>query len=654
MKPRSKLFIVFLLLCFKIALSSNYTDSLLSNLHKQTDENKFNTYLKISEQFRGINTDSAIFYVDKAIDISNKLKKDELISQALNEKGVCYYYNNQHNTALLYYQKALEIDKKNKRQNDVAIRLNNLGLSYSALGKYSEAIDCFFNALKIDLAKKDSAKIAIRYNNLGIVYTKFNEFGKALEYFKKALNIDSLNKDKSLYSARLNNIGMVYLKMGKPNETISYLNKALEIDKKLNNNFNIALRYNNLGKAYLALNQYNDALNYFNKKLDFDINSANKNDIANDFINLGNVYFKLKNINKALENYNKSLNIAKQINSPDIVIENYYQLSELFKAKNDFSKAYSYFVKYQQLKDSIYSIENYNKLIDLQNRSQIEAKEAEITLLYRDKQLKVLELKQKETEIYHQQILKYWVITLATIIIIALIILFLYIRNKSQNNKHALEYDLNLYMQKALSQQMNPHFIFNTLNSIQYFLLNNDKLSSNKYLTKFAKLMRITLDNSQNDIIPLNKEIESLNLYVELEQLRFDNKFLFEIINNVKTEEELISIPPLIIQPFVENAIWHGIMHRNKPEGGQLKIHFDIENNNLKCTVEDNGIGRKKANEFKKQNKPEHISLGTQITESRIDLINKLHKGKLKINYTDLCDESNNPTGTKVEITFPL
>jgi len=208
-------------------------------------------------------------------------------------------------------------------------------------------------------------------------------------------------------------------------------------------------------------------------------------------------------------------------------------------------------------------------------------------------------------------------------------------------------------MQKALSQQMNPHFIFNTLNSIQYFLLNNDKLSSNKYLTKFAKLMRITLDNSQNEIIPLSKEIESLNLYVELEQLRFDNKFSFEIINNVKTDEELISIPPLIIQPFVENAIWHGIMHRSNTEGGQLKIHFNIENDNLKCIVEDNGIGRKKADEFKKQTKPEHISLGTQITESRIDLINKLHKGKLKINYTDLCDD-NNSTGTKVEIIFPL
>lgn len=654
MKTQYFLLILFFVLSFKTTFSTNVVDSLINLLQNQTDKAKYNTYLDLSKYYRGINTDSAIFYVDRAIEISNKLKNDELISQALNEKGVCYYYNNQHNTALLYYQKALEIDKKNKKQDDVAIRLNNLGLSYSALGNYSEAIDCFFNALKIDLSKKDTAKIAIRYNNLGIVYTKFNDFDKALEYFEKALNIDSLNKDKSLYSARLNNIGMVYLKMGKPNETINYLNKALEIDRKLNNNFNIALRYNNLGKAYLALNQYNNALIYFNKKLDFDNKAANKNDIASDFINLGNVYFKLKNTNKALESYNKSLNIAKQINSPDIVIENYYQLSELFKEKNDFGKAYSYFVKYQQLKDSIYSIENYNKLIDLQNRSQIEIKEAEIVLLSKDKQLKILELKQKESEIYRQHTLKYWILAIAIFIVTIMVFIYLYSRNKSSKNKHVLEQNLNTFMQKALSQQMNPHFIFNTLNSIQYFLLNNDKLSSNKYLTKFAKLMRNTLDNSQSDTIPLSKEIESLNLYVELEQLRFDNKFSFEIVNNVKTENELISIPPLIIQPFAENAIWHGIMHRENTEGGRLKIHFNVESNNLICTVEDNGIGRKKANELRRQNKPEHISLGTQITESRIDLINKLHKSKLKINYIDLCDDEMQPAGTKVEITFPL
>ncbi len=654
MKTLNFLLTILILLFFKVALSLSVTDSIKSVVDKQSDKEKFNSYLNLSEQYRGTNIDTAILYVDYAINIAQKLNNETLKSQALNEKGVCYYMNNKYNSAILYYKKALDIDKKRKNSNDITIRLNNLGLSYSALGDYSLAIDCFFEALKIDQSKNDNRKIAIRFNNIGIVYVKFKQYEKALEYFGKALKIDSNNVDKSLYSSRLSNVGMVYLKMNNPDKAIIYFNKALDIDEKLNNNFNLAIRYNNLGKAYLKKQLYNEAMFYFDKTLEFDQKSGNEADIAGDLTNLGNVYSKINHKNKAINCYNKSLEIAIKNNLPDLIIDNYFQLSELYKTNNDFKNSYNYLVKYQQLKDSVYNSETQNKLVDLQNRSQVEMKEAEIALLSRDKQLKILEIKQKEDEIYRQHALKYWIIAISVFVVTILIFVYVYSRNKSSKNKYILEQNLNTYMQKALSQQMNPHFIFNTLNSIQYFLLNNDKLSSNKYLTKFAKLMRITLDNSQSETIPLTKEIELLNLYVELEQLRFDNKFSFEIINNVKLDNELISIPPLIIQPFIENAIWHGIMHRKDVTGGKLKIYFDVENENLKCTVEDNGIGRKKANELKKQNKPEHISLGTQITESRIDLINKLHKSKLKIDYIDLCDNNSNPIGTKVEITFPL
>jgi len=316
--------------------------------------------------------------------------------------------------------------------------------------------------------------------------------------------------------------------------------------------------------------------------------------------------------------------------------------------------AYSYFVKYHELKDSVYNTESRKKLFDLQIRSETEQRENEIALLAREKQLKVLEIKQREDEIYRQQILKYWIIVAAFLIILLFLFIHVYSVSKAAKNKHLLEQNLNLYMQKALSQQMNPHFIFNTLNSIQFFLLNNDKISSNKYLTKFARLMRITLDNSQSETISLYREIESLNLYIELEQLRFENKFTFKITTGADIDTELISIPPLIIQPFVENAIWHGIMHRDSNEDGKLIILFSISENNLICTIEDNGIGREKANEIRKQKKPEHISLGTQITESRISLINQLYNKKLNITYHDLFAPDGTASGTRVEICFPI
>ena len=205
-------------------------------------------------------------------------------------------------------------------------------------------------------------------------------------------------------------------------------------------------------------------------------------------------------------------------------------------------------------------------------------------------------------------------------------------------------------MQKALSQQMNPHFIFNTLNSIQYYILQNDNLSSNKYLTKFARLMRLTLDNSQNNTIPVKDEIAALNLYLELESLRFEGKFEYKI--NVDSEIEDYQIPTLLIQPFVENAIWHGLMH--KEGNGFIEVNLKLINNQIFCTIEDNGVGRKKAKEIKANKSITHKSLGSKITENRLKLINSLFGSQMKIQYIDLENELGNSDGTRVEIVISV
>lgn len=166
--------------------------------------------------------------------------------------------------------------------------------------------------------------------------------------------------------------------------------------------------------------------------------------------------------------------------------------------------------------------------------------------------------------------------------------------------------------------------------------------------------MRITLDNSQSTLICLVTEIEAIKLYVALEQVRYKNKFEFELNIDPEIDLESIVIPPLIIQPHIENAIWHGLMHIEDNQTGNIKIQFCYENNNLKCILEDNGIGRKRSEEIKALYKPEHKSLGTKITKSRIELINQMYNRKIEIKYIDLYNINNKPKGTKVEILFPL
>jgi ligand-binding sensor domain-containing protein len=245
----------------------------------------------------------------------------------------------------------------------------------------------------------------------------------------------------------------------------------------------------------------------------------------------------------------------------------------------------------------------------------------------------------------------YWFIILATLIFTGVIYLIYKLRIKDIKRRNELMNNLNIYKQKSLRQQMNPHFIFNTLNSIQLYILEKDHISSHKYLTKFAKLMRLVLDNSQQSTIELSKEIEALRLYLELESIRLSGKFEYQI--NIENDELLkYKVPTLLIQPFVENSIWHGIML--KPEqDGLVSISIKSNNQSLLCTIEDNGIGRKAAQEIRKKQDAERKSLGFKITAQRIELLNTLYKDKFNIKYIDINDSKGNIKGTRVEIMIP-
>lgn len=205
---------------------------------------------------------------------------------------------------------------------------------------------------------------------------------------------------------------------------------------------------------------------------------------------------------------------------------------------------------------------------------------------------------------------------------------------------------------KALRAQMNPHFIFNSLNSIQKYILKNEQLEASQYLTKFSRLIRLILDFSNNNYIPLSGELDLLKLYIEMESLRFENKFDYIICVDEKINPESYEIPSMLIQPFVENAIWHGLLHKN--EKGVLKIRFTRMENGLEITIEDNGIGRKKAEEIKSRQVIKKISYGISITEDRIAILNSNHSKKATVQIVDLVDEKDNPSGTKVILHIPF
>lgn len=228
---------------------------------------------------------------------------------------------------------------------------------------------------------------------------------------------------------------------------------------------------------------------------------------------------------------------------------------------------------------------------------------------------------------------------------------------KEEKTKTAYNKQIAELESKALRSQMNPHFVFNSLNSIQNYIVKNDMEASSKYLSKFAKLTRLIFDHSQQQFITLNQELKALKTYVELEQFRFSNQFEFTIKIDENVDEQSVEIPPLIIQPFVENAIWHGIMHRNfesQNSVGKISIDIHQKNDYLQIIITDNGIGREKSASLKNNSSTDHQSSGMRLTKERLDILNKNNQLEITSKIIDLYDENKEACGTQVIINIPL
>jgi len=247
----------------------------------------------------------------------------------------------------------------------------------------------------------------------------------------------------------------------------------------------------------------------------------------------------------------------------------------------------------------------------------------------------------------------WWFRTFGVLSFAGAISLIFYIRIRNIRKSNALRLRMDRVKLEALRSQMNPHFIFNSMNAIQHYINGNDKKLANDYLTKFATLMRLILDNAQKESIPIEDDLKALELYITLEQLRFEDKFSYTINMDKNIDPGYLEIPPNLIQPFVENAINHGLLNKESP--GSVTISMKMDKNYIHCIIEDDGIGREAAGQLKPSEfKTEHKPLGMQITKDRIQILNELEKSELNVAIEDLIGEDGNATGTRVIMKIPV
>jgi tetratricopeptide (TPR) repeat protein len=518
----------------------------------------------------------------------------------------------------------------------------------------------------------------LSYQRLGAFYSAIkNDYSKALEFYIKCLYLNQKISNTKIEQNVIGNIGLIYFETGQYNAALKYLNSCLIIAKDNHIKEDELLNeYLTIGNIHTKLKNFDIAYFYYKKVLDIAYEKKLTLPLANVTCVLGGFYIDKVNYDSSIYFIKKSIELSRNLNNPMLNIVNFsnFALSlsrikkndealkytdtamdlvnrieaitwkaEILKTKaeiyqniGDFEKAFNFYVDYIDLKDSIASDEKKQEYTQSLSKFEFEKKEA------------VLKAENK-VKIKQQKYILYTIGGGALVLGLGSILFFRqYKRKRNAQIKQAeIEFKNEIIdtEMKALRAQMNPHFIFNSLNSIGDYIAKNNTKLADEYLAKFAKLMRLILENSEKKEVPLTDDLKALELYMQLEALRMNQKFTYQIKVDDEIDIENTLVPPLMLQPFVENSIWHGIS--NKEGIGNILVHIKKEGEMINCVVEDDGIGRKQAAE-KSEITQSKKSLGMKITKARIDILNKVKNATAAVQLFDLAQ------GTRVEVKLPL
>ena len=532
--------------------------------------------------------------------------------------------------------------KKAKEEGDDVVHakvLSFFGNFFLRTGSFQQSLDFFENSISV--AKKAGIKgiIPRALDGEAQVYVTIGELKTYQLYLQKMIEASNIEKDTFSISRGLFLLGSVYAeRLRDPKKCDSILRKCYTLSKIAGDSLHMALSQANMGWNFYLGKMYDSSITCYNRSLRASVPAKIYSTAANAYGNLGTIYRDINNPAKSLDYYNKSIDIALKADDWRSLDWVYLDMSQLYLREKDTAKAYFAFVNHKKYSDQYIKKNNIQGLSDAKMRFDIESHNREVELL--------------SLKIKNQRFLMYGSAVLAVLAVAVSLLLYRGSRLKARRRISEMNRTISELTQANLRQQMNPHFIFNTLNSIQYYMYQHDKLATNNYLTKFTSLMRKVLENSQHTSVTIKDELEALNLYLELETLRFKERFEYQINVDEEIDPLLFKIPTMLIQPYVENSICHGMMPGESK--GLLKIDLKLEKDHIACIIEDNGIGREAAQKRKSTQGNNHNSLGTLIVASRLDLVNSLYGTSLKTIYTDLKDSKGEPTGTRVEIHIPI
>lgn len=647
------LFLLFSLFLSASPGQSHQIDSLqnaVKNAKADTNEVKSLNALCKQLDMSG-NFDSALAYGEKAQALAEKLAFKKGIADALSNLGLIYFFQENCPKAQDYYFKALAIYQEMMDKGGIATTFSHIGLLYGYEGNSAKAEDYMLKALVIEQEINDLIGSANTYIAIGDIYCRQGNYPMAIEYTSRALEVSQKIDNKNIRGHILFIMGNIYETQGNYKNALEYYYEALPLFQETNYKNGIAVCLTKIGSTYKMQGNYYNAMEAEYKALAIARKAKDKRSITLCYQELIELNIKRKNYQRAKLYADSALTSANAIENIGVAVDIYRQLSQVDSALGLYSAAFADYKKYIIRRDSVISENNAKKTVQVEMNYEFEQKQAsEKAEQDRKEAIYYIQEINQKAESKRQKIL-IGLFASITIMLILLVVL-IFQRMKGVEKKRLLTEQQKSWLElKALRTQMNPHFLYNTINSIQSFVLENDIKSSVNYLAQFASLMRGVLENSRKDKITLADEIDGLYNYLDFEVMRFPARFNYQIKIDDSLDKAKTLLPPLLIQPYVENSIWHGLMHLEN-SGGEVVIIFEKIDHHIKCTIDDNGIGRKAAVEIK--NKSIQKPVGMSIVAERMESMNRIYHWNMRIDITDKLTTDGTSAGTKVELYLPL
>ncbi|TNJ41913.1 histidine kinase [Tamlana fucoidanivorans] len=600
-----------------------------------TDETPFKSLIDSAQVYLKKDAKKSIQFVGDALTESKSVKENSEVYEVL---GDIHFYWKQYDLAASNYRISLQSQESN------VVKLK-LARAYRQNKNYQESLTIYHNIAKRNLSPGQHIEL---YEGIGDINVQIKKFKEALNAYNLGLNKAKKHLVKPKITDLNSKIAQVYKEEGKVEQAEAYFEKSMQLANTENKKRAVQ------EKAKVA--EFRNETNNFSGEIELRKEVLNElDDIEEDAVldnessltsqkqnyKIGKAYASQSDFNNAIPYLEKSIEEADK--KSDLIVQKdaTRKLSEVYRDAGQFDKALAAYQDYVELVDKLY-IKREQEISQASRLSKdIINKQNRILSLESDRELSQSKYQLSVEQTKRQKLVIYSLIGGVVLLLVAGVFMFKYIKQQRLAN--------NLLALKSLRSQMNPHFIFNALNSVNSFIAMNDERTANKYLTDFSLLMRAVLENSEQDFIPLENELELLKLYVQLEHFRFKDKFDYQIHVDDSIAINDFVIPPMLLQPYIENAVWHGL--RYKKQKGILKIAIAQKTTDeIQITISDDGIGRAKSKSLKSEHQKKQNSRGMGNIKKRVSILNNMYKDKVRVLITDL--STHEDVGTKVEVTL--